>query len=125
MKTLMTLMIALAGWNAFANLAPLKEHTLSDGRVIVANAQSLSVYTFDRDTGSTSQCYDACATVWPPVLVPAGTVVAAPLGLTSRRDGALQVTFDGKPVYLFHKDAAPGDIKGDGLQGVWHLIVRK
>lgn len=126
MKVLVMLMLAAAGWSAMGEgLTPLTEIKLKDGRTILANADGMTAYTFDVDTGSTSQCYDACAATWPPIIVPPSTQVSSPLGTTSRRNGDIQLTHNGRPVYLFARDKAPGDIKGDGLQGVWHIVVLK
>ena len=105
-------------------LAPMKTFALADGRSVVTDASDITLYTFDPDVNGESTCYDACANAWPALIVPEGTVVNAPVGLTTRKDGSLQVTLDGKPVYYFAGDGAPGDINGDGLGGVWHIIVR-
>ena len=45
-----------------------------------------------------------------------------PLGLT-RDDGTAQITLSGRPVYLFVKDTAAGDVKGQGVGGVWFVIA--
>jgi predicted lipoprotein with Yx(FWY)xxD motif len=34
----------------------------------------------------------------------------------------MQWTYDAKPVYFFADDKAKGDMKGDGIEGVWHVI---
>jgi predicted lipoprotein with Yx(FWY)xxD motif len=34
----------------------------------------------------------------------------------------MQLTFQGWPLYTFHRDKKPGDAKGDGQQGVWHVL---
>lgn len=127
MKSILFTLSLIASFPAFGahepeRLAPLTEVQLADGRTILANGAGLSVYTFDVDVGRESRCYDACAQAWPPVLVSADTPVGDPIGTTQRRDGSIQLTFEGKPVYLFVGDRARGDIRGDGLEGVWHLI---
>lgn len=94
--------------------------TTSAGEV-VANAAGFSLYTFDRDTTSESTCFDACATRWPAAILPAGAVLVAPYATTARPDGALQITLDGHPLYTFASDLVAGDVKGDGVGGVWHL----
>lgn len=107
-----------------AELPPLTTVTIADGRNVLADAQGLTVYTFDVDEPGVSTCYDSCAKAWPPVLVQDAAAVQPPLGVTTRKDGTLQITLDNQPLYLFVGDAAPGDIKGDKLQNVWHIIVR-
>jgi predicted lipoprotein with Yx(FWY)xxD motif len=83
----------------------------------------LALYIFTNDTGSTSTCYEECATAWPPLLAPvtAGEGVGGALGTTDRTDGTAQVTYNGAPLYYFQGDAAAGDIKGEGLSDVWFL----
>lgn len=121
-------LIALASLGAglahAADLSPLKLFELSQQRYIVTDAQDHTVYTFDVDAGAESRCYDSCANAWPPVLVESNIVVNAPVGLTTRRDGSTQLTLNGKPVYYYAGDAGPGDVNGDGLGGVWHIIVQ-
>jgi predicted lipoprotein with Yx(FWY)xxD motif len=102
---------------------PLSITTLPDGHNILANMDGLTVYTFDVDSGSISNCYDACAKAWPPVLATPDLVPAAPIGTTVRKDGSLQITYNGMPIYLFAGDGAPGEANGDGLGGVWHIIA--
>ena len=43
-------------------------------------------------------------------------------GATTRNDGAEQLTINGRPVYLFAGDAAPGHVNGQGVNGVWFVI---
>ena len=43
--------------------------------------------------------------------------------LVARTDGTMQWAYDGKPTYFYVGDAAAGDITGDGVGGVWHMIA--
>lgn len=122
-RFLLALAFVISG-PVLASQSPVSTITLTDGRTIVTDAKQITLYTFDVDNGSESKCYNACAKAWPPLLVPAGTDLADPLAVTERTDGTLQVTIEGKPVYYFAGDEIPGDITGDGLQGVWHIIVK-
>jgi predicted lipoprotein with Yx(FWY)xxD motif len=128
MKTLMMTLtvLALTATAAFAlereEIAPLDLLKLASGEEIVVDANKLTVYTFDVDGGRDSKCYDACAKAWPPVLVDANTQVREPLSTSIRKDGSIQLVLNGQPLYLFVGDSQPGDINGDGLQGVWHII---
>lgn len=110
------------GNNEVSEEAPLKVTTLSDGRKILSK-DGLTVYTFDNDLSSESSCYDACAKAWPPVLAVAGEALGQEMGLTTRKDGTQQLTYDGAPIYFFAGDGVEGDINGDGLGGVWHIIL--
>jgi predicted lipoprotein with Yx(FWY)xxD motif len=88
----------------------------------VSNAfADMTTYTYDRDQGSVSNCYQACAKAWPPVLTTQS--LSAPLGTTTRNDGTTQVTLNGKPIYFYIGDATPADALGDGLGGVWHVTT--
>ena len=76
----------------------------------------------DRD--HESGCQGVCATVpWPPVLT-SGRPEAGPgvdqkaLGIVVRPDGTEQVTYNGKPLYLFYQDAYILGITGtEGIYG--------
>ena len=49
----------------------------------------------------------------------------SPLGTTKRKDGTLQVTYAGHPLYTFIKDASPGEATGNGLEffgGKWSVL---
>jgi predicted lipoprotein with Yx(FWY)xxD motif len=128
MKILMMTLtvLALVTGAAFARekeeIAPLDLFQLAGGEEIVVDANKLTVYTFDVDTGRASTCYDACAKAWPPVLVDANIEVREPVSTTVRKDGSIQLSLDGHPLYYFVGDSQPGDINGDGFQGVWHII---
>ena len=67
------------------------------------------VYVFGADRGSTSHCYGVCAAAWPPLLTTgpplAGAGIEAKLlGMTKRKNGTLQVTYNGHPLYYYSAD---------------------
>jgi predicted lipoprotein with Yx(FWY)xxD motif len=126
MKNLfIALVVSLVSVGAMAQgrFAPLAEMTIADGRTIVTTAEGMAIYTFDVDQPGVSNCYNGCAKAWPPVLVQSAAGLQAPMGVTQRKDGTLQLTIDNQPVYLFQGDQNPGDIEGDNLNNVWHIIV--
>ena len=92
---------------------------------ILTTSDGFTLYTFDNDTAGSgeSACYDACASTWPPFPVADATASGADgdIGTITRTDGSPQTTYNGKPLYMFSGDAAPGDTNGDGLGGVWHV----
>ncbi|WP_126976909.1 COG4315 family predicted lipoprotein [Frigidibacter oleivorans] len=87
---------------------------------VLTDARGMTLYIFDEDRDGQSACYDACAVNWPPLLAEAGAVPEGDFTLSPRKDGAMQWTLRGQPLYTWIKDAAPGDVTGDGVKGVWH-----
>jgi predicted lipoprotein with Yx(FWY)xxD motif len=94
---------------------------------ILTTSDGFTLYTFDSDVADSgeSTCYDACAGNWPPFPVADATASGADgeIGTITRTDGSPQTTYNGKPLYMFSGDAAPGDTNGDGVGGVWHVVA--
>jgi predicted lipoprotein with Yx(FWY)xxD motif len=70
------------------------------------DASGQAIYLFDKERTGAPACYGACAKAWPPVLTEGrprgvGDVRARLLGTTKRRDGSLQVTYGGHPLYFY------------------------
>ena len=81
---------------------------------VVADSKGEALYLFTKDGKGKSQCYGACAKAWPPFLTKAKPragkgIVGRRLGTTRRRDGKLQVTYNGQPLYYYVHDK-PGVI---------------
>jgi predicted lipoprotein with Yx(FWY)xxD motif len=98
---------------ATARGAALKVVSSQYGRV-VADAKGEALYLFTKDGRGKSQCYGDCAKAWPPFLTKgrprAGKGISASrLGTVRRRDGRLQVTYKGQPLYYYVQDK-PGVI---------------
>lgn len=91
----------------------------------LTDAAGMTLYTFANDDPGLSNCYDRCATAWPPLLVEEGETGAAAdgipgeLGTTQREDGTVQITYDGWPLYYWFLDEAPGDTTGHNVGNVW------
>ena len=88
----------------------------------LADGDGKTLYTFDKDQGGVSACYDDCAAKWPPYLGKASDPMAEGWTLVDRSDGTKQWAYDGKPVYYFAGDTKAGETNGDGLGEVWHII---
>ncbi len=83
--------------------------------------------------GSTA-CTAACLKIWPALVLPTGVtkakagsgVSAAKLG-TVKRNGVVQVTYGGKPLYYFVGDTTTGQVNGDltDTWGKWTAVVTK
>jgi predicted lipoprotein with Yx(FWY)xxD motif len=96
---------------------------------VLVDSTGMTLYHLDKDVNGTPTCTAGCATIWPPVIVPAsgapsaGSGVTGTLGQTARPDGSQQLTWNGMPLYHYSKDTAPGDTHGDGIGGVWHAAM--
>ncbi len=98
---------------------------------VMVGANGMTVYIFTNDdVGSgISTCTGSCATNWPAVTVAdesdvlAGFNVHGELGTITRDDGSYQVTYNGRPLYYYAKDAAVGDTMGQGVGGKWYTVV--
>ncbi|MGN7701539.1 COG4315 family predicted lipoprotein [Cellulosimicrobium sp. 22601] len=96
---------------------------------IVVDGQGMTVYYYDKDTkgSGTSACEGECAAAWPAVHAasaePEVEGVTAEVGTITGVDGELQVTVDGRPVYTYAADQAEGDVSGQGVNGVWHVVA--
>ena len=87
---------------------------------ILVDSRGITLYDFPPDKMAQSTCYGACAALWPPLLTKgkplAGLgVKAALLGTTKRKDGKVEVTYGGHPLYYFVSDRKPGQTSGQGL----------
>lgn len=100
------------------------------GKVIV-DSQGMTLYDFHKDKGTTSACYGECAVAWPPLLTSGqpraqGGAEGSLLGTTRRKDGTLQVTYGGHPVYGFVEDQKPGETNGNDFEGFgaeWYALM--
>jgi predicted lipoprotein with Yx(FWY)xxD motif len=97
---------------------------------VLVDSQGLTLYLFEKDSGTKSSCFGGCASAWPPLRASgkptAGSGVnSSLLGTTKRSDGQPQVTYNGHPLYTFAGDQAPGDVNGQGLTefgGGWFAL---
>jgi predicted lipoprotein with Yx(FWY)xxD motif len=92
-------------------------HSTKLGKVL-AGKSGKTLYLFMADKNGKSACYGKCATFWPPLLAgkpTAGTgVKAGLLRTTKRKNGTMQVTYAGHPLYFFKLDKKAGQTNGEG-----------
>ena len=97
---------------------------------ILVDAKGFTVYDFHKDKGTTSSCYGSCAGVWPPVLSEGAPTAgegasASKLGTTKRKDGTVQVTYAGHPLYTYVADKKPGEANGNDFSSFgaqWYAL---
>jgi predicted lipoprotein with Yx(FWY)xxD motif len=105
-------------------------HSSRFGRILF-DGRGFALYAFTKDPRGRSVCTGACAAAWPPYIVRtaprAGAGLKGSLLRTTRRaDGRLQVTYNGRPLYYYVGDRAPGQILCQNVSefgGLW-LVAR-
>lgn len=111
------LFVSLASSGAAFAQAPAK---MAGG--VMTDGAGMTLYAFDKDTGGKSSCNGPCAALWPPLLVTGDGKASGDWSIVARDDGTKQWAFKGKPLYHWSKDQKPGDMTGDGFNGVWHAV---
>jgi predicted lipoprotein with Yx(FWY)xxD motif len=93
------------------------------GKMVLTDANDMTLYIFDKDTAGVSNCYDTCAEKWPPLFASDMDQAAGDFTIVDRTDGTKMWAYKDMPLYYWVDDNAPGDITGDGVGGVWHLAL--
>ncbi|HIP27937.1 MAG TPA: c-type cytochrome, partial [Sulfurovum sp.] len=81
------------------------------------DTDAMSLYTFDKDILNKSNCDAECQKIWP--LFEGANSGSVDIKVLSGSD---QLAYRKHPLYYFVKDKAPGDILGNNVKDVWHLV---
>lgn len=120
-----------ASSSAEGGATPLTGAEVSGLGTVLVDSEGFTVYEFAKDKGTTSSCYGGCEESWPPVTTANSAPTAgegamsSQLGTTKRKDGTLQVTYAGHPLYTFVEDQSPGEANGNGTElfgGKWSAL---
>ncbi len=113
--------IALAG--DFAVDINSKEGT---GNYLV-DSRGMTLYVFKNDPFGKSTCTGWCADNWPAFyaaeVTTSGDLDKTNFSTITRDDGRMQTAYKGMPLYYFVQDTVPGDTKGNGLKGMWSVVL--
>ena len=120
----------LAAWqSAAAQPAPA---VAAEPDLIVVNARGFAVYDLTGDSKRHPKCTKAngCFKFWAPVTVSSSRKLSKAPGINGKlgawhRNGFLQVTLGGHPVYRFALDTKTHAATGEGISsfhGTWHVI---
>ena len=88
---------------------------------VLVNSEGKTLYFTDQEGAGSILCEGACTSIWIPLTVTSGTTPTAGAGVTGalgtvmRPEGTTQVTYDGKPLYLFSLDTGAGQYGGNGV----------
>jgi predicted lipoprotein with Yx(FWY)xxD motif len=115
---------------ASGQAATIDAHSEGNLGTILVDSQGLTIYLFEKDSGTKSSCFGGCASAWPPVRASGKPTVgdglnASLVDTTPRSDGQAQVTYNGHPLYLFAGDQSAGETNGQGLTefgGNWFAL---
>lgn len=102
----------------------------SEFGVMLFDGSRQALYLFDREQSGVPDCYDECAAAWPPVLTDGapqagGDADPGLLGSTPRRDGTMQVTYAGHPLYAYANEG-PGEVLCHDVflnGGTWYVVT--
>ena len=140
-QTLITLALLATFLGAYATEEPATE-TVSETEIVytidlatdevlgtfLVDGEGMTLYRFATDVPGSgkSACYGSCADRWPPLFADV-IEVPAELDVTDfnaikRDDGTFQTTYKGWPLYYYFEDEGPGDVKGQGVGGVWFVV---
>ena len=103
---------------------------------VLADRSGRTLYSPQQEAGGKIVCTGGCLGFWFPVRVAAGAALRAPTGVTGalgmihRPGGLTQLTYNGKPLYTFRLDQAPGQAHGNnftdhfgGTTFTWHALT--
>jgi predicted lipoprotein with Yx(FWY)xxD motif len=92
---------------------------MAQGQMLVT-LTGRSVYTYDKDTSTKSNCVGSCLDEWSPVWAPDSAVVQGDWSVVDRR-GTKQWAFGGKPLYTRIADLKERSYEGSDEAG-WHNV---
>jgi predicted lipoprotein with Yx(FWY)xxD motif len=95
---------------------------------ILVTSKGFALYEWNQEKKHQIKCTGACATTWPPLLVPAHATLAKHIrgamgtfGVIMRPDGTHQLTYQGKALYTYQGDTKPGEALCQGSEG-WYVF---
>jgi len=117
---------------ATATTVELRETAL--GKVLT-NSEGFTLFEFTKDMKNKDKCQaiSGCTTVWPPLMtsgmpVAGSGVTQSKLGAIKLSGGGKQVTYAGRPLYLYTGDKAAGETSYVGAKefgGTWYAMSAK
>ena len=136
MKTIVALVLLLAVSAGTAAASPQTASTITAAKsrygTVLFDGKGRVLYGFTHDKrGKPSTCHGACAAAWPVYYKPAAKLEAGTgvkrklLGTVKRKDGRLQVTYNGWPLYYYVHDTSRGQISCQNVSqfgGLWLVV---
>jgi predicted lipoprotein with Yx(FWY)xxD motif len=105
---------------------------LPDVGTVLVTKKGYALYMFEPDRRRAVTCTAVCAGTWPPLMLPAGAVLAAGPGVKASLlssdpapSGGRVVTYGGWPLYTYTGDVDPGQATGQAIDlngGEWYVL---
>lgn len=114
------MLLTACGENSKFVSNPVQKRLTNLGEVYTDN-NGMTLYTFNKDTPNTSNCNDGCAIKWPPLMASDEASATGNFSIISRADNSKQWALNGRPLYRWVNDNAPGDTTGEGIKSVWFV----
>jgi predicted lipoprotein with Yx(FWY)xxD motif len=120
------LLLLVLGAFQTVDAAPLKVMVHGEHSYL-ADSNGRTLYYYLKDMDGKATCVGPCVVRWPifyteNIMVPAG-VDAKEFGVITHPNGQKQNTFRGWPLYYWMADKMPGDMDGQGRNGVWFYVL--
>lgn len=94
---------------------------------ILVDANGMTLYMFTPDVDGESTCAGECAATWPAAIIEGdpdvGDLDSSLFSTVDSTDGATMLKVGDWPLYTFAGDAAPGDMNGQAVGGVWWVVT--
>jgi predicted lipoprotein with Yx(FWY)xxD motif len=128
---LLAALIAVGGATAASSAVTLHAVTNAALRArIVVDSGGFTLYHLTSEKKGSIGCSGSCRKTWPPLLVVgaekplAGAgLSASKLGTIKRRDGGVQLTYNGYALYLYSGDKKAGQTHGQGVERLWYAMT--
>jgi len=126
-----------SGGSTGSGSATVATRTIAGMGAALVDSKGRTLYVSDQESAAKLLCTTSdCTAIWVPLTVPKGRTPTGPaqlsgmLSVVMRPDGTSQVALDGKPLYTFSFDHAPGDVGGNGQKDsfggtnfTWHVAT--
>jgi len=122
--------VAMAATMSHGRNGTVKAANNSSYGSLLVSSSGMTLYHMTSEKPGSIKCTGACATLWPPLVLSGNSkpkagsgASASKLAMIKRPDGQIQVTYDGLPLYRYGLDKKPGEVKGQGIEGIWFAVT--
>ena len=115
------------GWSiAFKPITTPSEMTIAStvlGHVLASSGGRTLYFHTGGAQSDSFDCNGECLEAWLPLEAPWGAIDYGEFSVRARGDGVYQWAYRNKPLYLNSRDSSHGDANGEGVDGVWRVMI--